>query len=752
MQLKKMLCIGLSLAMIVSSAGCGNTATGAATAADAEGTEETADASADAAGGEENDAAADAAAAEDGAAAEADAAGEEENGADADAAADAAAEADGAAADAAADDAAATEKAADTAVSSAASEEIPAEDISVTWEDSRVYPHMTMGRYNTITTYGVKGYEDVPFIAVDDYLNVLLEDKEKISMENGKMTVLSYGSAAVIDPAADTITFEDPAKFRYSGLIEGSTLTEPEYNVVTPSTKNKSTETPSNPLTISMADYHMPVIAYEDTVIMPFLALQNSFGSVCMNNMLAYNGKDYYNAFEAKDFLMKSTAADFESPYMKALKSGPFSQKSETTKAYAEYAYYSDCLLLDLSFGHKEEKNITTFDEYFTRMNAKASMCSTNPSTAVTAELLLFNYLFDSGHDAMLDYETVFGQVAAPDSSQAGEIADEIKESEEGSQLFEEGQEAMPTDEDLTMDAIIGMLIEKGLKIPEVLPLYAWTAFFGSTRPQDYGNLRLDYVDDTAVIYFRSFTDTSSERKYSFYLDPIKDEELESSNFAFFYKCFEDIKQHDEVKNVVINLSDNGGGDVAGLLAILGFLSEDGEVKFTDQDLIAGNYREEYYHVDTNLDGIADDNDGYGGQYDFYIMCSGNSYSCANALPYFAQQQGLAKIIGTAPGGGDCVVGYFIDAYGRCAYYSGPLKLGTDGGSGFVSNEKATVPDLNMMPSIFDVSNVPWFDAEGITDAVHQYKDGKTVIEYTTDESGGDLSDYLEQLFEQMAG
>ena len=720
MQLKKMLCIGLSFAMIVSAAGCGNTATGAATSADAEGTEETADA----AGAEES------------------------------AAADAAAETGAAADDSAAvNDAADTVKAADTAANRAPSEEIPAEDISVTWDDSRIYPYMTMGRYKTITTYGVKGYEDVPFIAADDYLNVLLEGKEKVSMEDGKMTVLSYGSAAVIDPAADTITFEDPAKFRYSGLIDGSTLTELEFNVVTPSTKNKSTQTQSNPLTISMAEYHMPVIAYEDTVIMPFLALQNSFGSVYMNNMLAYNGKDYYNAFEAKDFLMKAGPDVSEnSAYMKALYSGPFSEKSETTKAYAEYAYYSDCLLLDLSFGHKEEKNITTFDEYFTRMNAKASMCSTNPSTAVTAELLLFNYLFDSGHDAMIDYETVFGRVAAPDSSQAGEIVDEIKESEEGSQLFEEGQEALPTDEDLTMDAIIGMLIEKGLKIPEVLPLYAWTAFFGSTRPQDYGNLRLDYVDDTAVIYFKSFTDTSTERKYSFYLDPIKDGELESSNFAFFYKCFEDIKQHDEVKNVVINLSDNGGGAVAGLLAILGFLSEDGEVKFTNQDLIAGNYREEYYHVDTNLDGVADDNDGYGGQYDFYIMCSGNSYSCGNALPYYAQQQGLAKIIGTAPGGGDCIVGYFIDAYGRCAYYSGPLKLGTLSGSDFVSNEKATVPDLNMMPSIFDITNVPWFNAEGITDVVHQYQNGKTVIEYSTDEDTGDLSDFLGQLFEQMAG
>ena len=271
MQLKKMLCIGLSFAMIVSAAGCGNTATGAATSADAEGTEETADA----AGAEES------------------------------AAADAAAETGAAADDSAAvNDAADTVKAADTAANRAPSEEIPAEDISVTWDDSRIYPYMTMGRYKTITTYGVKGYEDVPFIAADDYLNVLLEGKEKVSMEDGKMTVLSYGSAAVIDPAADTITFEDPAKFRYSGLIDGSTLTELEFNVVTPSTKNKSTQTQSNPLTISMAEYHMPVIAYEDTVIMPFLALQNSFGSVYMNNMLAYNGKDYYNAFEAKDFLM----------------------------------------------------------------------------------------------------------------------------------------------------------------------------------------------------------------------------------------------------------------------------------------------------------------------------------------------------------------------------------------------------------------------------------------------------------------
>ena len=168
-------------------------------------------------------------------------------------------------------------------------------------------------------------------------------------------------------------------------------------------------------------------------------------------------------------------------------------------------------------------------------------------------------------------------------------------------------------------------------------------------------------------------------------------------------------------------------------------------------DMLAGNYREEYYHVDTNLDGICDDQDGFGGQYDFYILCSGSSYSCGNALPYFAQKNGLAKIIGTKPGGGDCVVGSFIDAYGHCAAYSGMLKLGIDDGNGFVSNEKTTDADLNMVPSIWDVVYAPWYDPEGIADAVHQYQNGAAELVYTDIRDEERLSDFLTKLFEMVA-
>lgn len=630
-------------------------------------------------------------------------------------------------------------------------EEILPGDISVTWDNSRVYTDLTVGRYKTITTYGVKGYEDVPFISAHDYLDILCEGKEKISTEDGVMKIFFNGTEAVIDTEADTIRFENPSRFRSEGDVEGGIVDWQEFNVITPSAKHRSTHEKAKPVVISMKDYHMPVIAYEDTVLMPFLALQNTFGSIRMSNVLAYNGRDYYNVFAAGDFAMQDgNEASWESPYIWAIYNGPFSKKKKTTQAYADYGYYSVCLLLDLTFGHKEEKNITTFDEYFTRMNAKASMCSTNPSSAMLSEFMLFNYLFGSGHDSMVNDKHVFAADLQADPKDVSGLSDDIKRSEEGRTILEEQKkrsEEKSAQDEATGNAILGALMEKGWRLPEIVPLLAWTVGINQSRPEDYGDRRLDYAGDTAVIYFNSFDDDTTERDPSYYLDPIKEEDEEKSTFAFFYRCFEDIQKHKRVKNVVINIADNGGGAATALVSVLGFLSKDGEVKITVRDMLADSYREEYYHVDTNLDGTADDADGFGGQYEFYILCSGSSYSCGNALPYFAKKEGLATIIGSAPGGGDCVVATFTDAYGRCACYSGMLKLGTMEGSKFVSDEEATVPDLNMMPSVFDVFTVPWFDAQGISDAVHRYQKGEREIRYTEEESGKSLSEALGKLF-----
>ena len=738
MKLSKLTSIGLILAMTVSAAACGSTAAGADVAVSS--------ASSVSAVSEKEEKAASAASEAKKKAASA--ASEAEEKAES-AASEAEEKAESAASEAEEKAASAASEAEEEAVSAvsdvAAGEEISPDDISVRWEDSRVFMDLSLGRYKRITTYEVKGYEDVPFIPANVYLDILLEGKEQISTEDGVMTVYINGTEAVIDPAEDTVTIENAARFRSTGKIDGAIVEEAEYNVVTESVKNQSVQKDASPITISLKDYHMPVIAYEDTVLMPFLALQNTFGAARMQTLLAYNGKDYYNVFESEYFAAnpEHTGAT-DSPYLKAAFSGPFSEMEKTSQAYADYGYYSVCLLLDLTYGHKEEKNITTFDEYFTRLNAKKAMTSTNPGSAMTGELLLFNYLFDSGHDSIISYDNVFHVEALASLKEAEKIAEDIKESEEGSELFDEHPEAVPDPEDMTNNAqmLLGALMEKGLKVPEVVPLLAWSFFMEELKPEDYGSERLDFSGDTAVIFFDAFKD-DSKRDPSYYLDPIKEGDEENSTFVFFHECFEEIQKHEEVKNVVINLSDNGGGSAAALVAVLGFLSEDGEVRLTLQDLMAGNYREECYHVDTNLDGISDDLDGFGGQYDFYILCSHFSYSCGNALPYYAQKEGLADIIGTTPGGGDCVVGYFVDAYGRCACYSGMLKLGAYEGTEFISDEKATTLDLNMLPSIWDITNVPWFDADGIADAVHQYQDGAAEIVYSDKSEKEKMTDFL---------
>ncbi len=182
-------------------------------------------------------------------------------------------------------------------------------------------------------------------------------------------------------------------------------------------------------------------------------------------------------------------------------------------------------------------------------------------------------------------------------------------------------------------------------------------------KPKDFGSSRVDIVGDTAFIYFESFAESLAESDFYFRLP---DENFyDESTSGLFYDAFEKIQQNSNVKKVVIDLSNNGGGSVAALTAILGFLSPDGEVNLTYFHTLNQNYCSEWYHVDTNLDGEFDARDGFGGQYDFYILTSGCSYSCANALPFFAQADGLAKIIGEQPGGGDCTVANFLDAYGK---------------------------------------------------------------------------------------
>ena len=57
--------------------------------------------------------------------------------------------------------------------------------------------------------------------------------------------------------------------------------------------------------------------------------------------------------------------------------------------------------------------------------------------------------------------------------------------------------------------------------------------------------------------------------------------------------------------------------------------------------------------------------------------------------------------------------------------------------------------DYDMLPSLLDVHLVPWYDADGIAEAVHRYQSGETAADYSEEEAE-QARGILEMLLETM--
>ena len=55
-----------------------------------------------------------------------------------------------------------------------------------------------------------------------------------------------------------------------------------------------------------------------------------------------------------------------------------------------------------------------------------------------------------------------------------------------------------------------------------------------------------------------------------------------------------------------------------------------------------------------------------------------------------------------------------------------------------------------MMPSPLDIVNVPWFDPEGIADAVHQYQDGAVEMVYSDEEKTENMTVFLQDIMDRI--
>jgi C-terminal processing protease CtpA/Prc len=112
--------------------------------------------------------------------------------------------------------------------------------------------------------------------------------------------------------------------------------------------------------------------------------------------------------------------------------------------------------------------------------------------------------------------------------------------------------------------------------------------------------------------------------------------------------------QNPEIRNIIIDISCNGGGDDTALLAIEWLMTGIGYVR--DKDSLNSQFNTKYQDFDMNFDGVFDDSDvSPYTDYNYGVLTSKFSFSCGNNFPWFMHEHG-AMILGEQSTGGACAI------------------------------------------------------------------------------------------------
>ena len=210
----------------------------------------------------------------------------------------------------------------------------------------------------------------------------------------------------------------------------------------------------------------------------------------------------------------------------------------------------------------------------------------------------------------------------------------------------------------------------------------------------------LDITNKTAFVAFDKFEFSDSVKGFDEYKNSDPEKWLADNSMEFFASAFNKIKENNSIKNVVIDLTANSGGRTASMSYLLAYLSKEPSILVNlDLDRSIIDYR---YQIDLNLDGqFATDLDSFQDKYNFYILTSDCSFSCANLFATACKNGGYAKIIGQQSAGGSCVISMLCNSTGFLYHSSSEYVQVLFDGTGYKDNDGGVEVDISLDPAKF---------------------------------------------------
>jgi hypothetical protein len=390
-----------------------------------------------------------------------------------------------------------------------------------------------------------------------------------------------------------------------------------------------------DPIAVTFSYDEVPMLKNGKDFLIPLQTFSDFFMSYT-GRFLNYNGK---GVFMIDNSLAKHAENDPGTKEYYDMYWKDATKMSKISSALAQVNYYELCNILEARYGLQKAHNIASFDEYFTRMGFKEKLLSADTETIEKTTQDISTMLFEDFHSGP-GIQSVF----LPNKISYEPVESPVFTSRNKKQTY--------------------LYNLRAAEIGEVPGEDDFPAYQKS--------------DDGKTVFITF--DTFNFNALSSYIDPAYEPKGDPNDtvdlFAYALKRLQN--EDAGVKNVVIDISVNGGGTV--LACGYAMQAICGQCNINIQNPITWALHQCALDYDLNFDGKYDDNDK--SMLDLgknvAVLISDYSFSSANLLPNALDQlDDRILLIGQQSGGGACSVGYISTAVGSTMQISGENRLST---------------------------------------------------------------------------
>ena len=470
---------------------------------------------------------------------------------------------------------------------------------------------------------------EVPYISAEDYLDRIYTVDFTTASSGDVYTVSGNEMTITVDAAKDTVVIKNYDIRLQKETVEAEDKSEHSNYI---DQLPDRTEGENKDAEFTLSDYNIDLIGEDGKVYFPLSTISDIFDP-------SYNAAEYVNG---NIYFVASMSSE-------SGKDGYFDrssvyEKEERSQAMADFTYNEFCFVIDNLYAcpskapisesilkNGMDKSLDSFSD--DTRKAKELLHSTSRLDNMVGMTLLFEAFNDGGH-------TVF----------AGFLTEMDTDDLIGTSLVDSYISKMNDDND-----------PFSKRVQEIMASTDKDSFSDNFRElRDTNYAKLEKVkewpgDDKTAFYVNGAT-------AYFVFDSFDDEVIESFKWSLDYA------KEKGIRNFVIDISANGGGDsdvVCYINAMINNKNKDNNnYSISMNSFASGNNIVRNYALDMDLNGTIDEKDKEV-YYDFNyaIMTSEISFSCGNLMPILAKKDGV-PILGWTSDGGSCMVvkHYFPDS------------------------------------------------------------------------------------------